>query len=277
MKEIYHYDLPEKIILYQEFNGRNINLNTVKEYIKGYLPGIEVSVRPSIIDSYLEGLSGHKREELLHELATSFSKIKIKDPFKKELNVSPLRGEIDYEIGRMAQKETYGVVYDGVEYQGILRGLILREELSLKFLHIFYIDQLIATWGGIRYHLRVGVYGIPNIVSIHGPKNALGIERRVHVMRSLALSVNPTMNPDNIYLNPENGYIRDKDPRLEELLKGYTMQAFFYHLMGEPFCDDKDCRLYNAHWQKDALRAQSEEIHDLCPYHMNIIKKINEL
>jgi hypothetical protein len=46
------------------------------------------------------------------------------------------------------------------------------------------------------------------------------------------------------------------DERMTEVMKGYAMQAFFFHLGNEPFCEDTHCRLFNAHWQSEAIEAQ---------------------
>jgi hypothetical protein len=48
------------------------------------------------------------------------------------------------------------------------------------------------------------------------------------------------------------------DPRLTAIAKGYVLQALFYQITGEPFCDDPDCVLFNAHWQEELLHAQVE-------------------
>ena len=65
----------------------------------------------------------------------------------------------------------------------------------------------------------------------------------------------------------EDCFVDHGDPRLTELLKGYSMQAVFYHLVGEPFCEDRDCRLFNAHWQEEMIRAQLQSGEDFCPEH----------
>jgi hypothetical protein len=50
-------------------------------------------------------------------------------------------------------------------------------------------------------------------------------------------------------------------------MKGYVMQAIAYRLWGDPFCGDQNCRLYNAHWQEEVIRAQLESPYEFCPYH----------
>ncbi len=52
------------------------------------------------------------------------------------------------------------------------------------------------------------------------------------------------------------------------------MQAVFYALTGDPFCEDKVCRLYNAHWQEDLLFAQLGGAYDFCPRHTALLQNL---
>ena len=58
-----------------------------------------------------------------------------------------------------------------------------------------------------------------------------------------------------------------EDERLTQVIKGYAMQAVFYHLVGNPFCEDKGCRLYNAHWQEELIFAQLWSTYEFCGQH----------
>jgi hypothetical protein len=58
-------------------------------------------------------------------------------------------------------------------------------------------------------------------------------------------------------------------------MKGYVMQALFYHLTLDPFCSDKRCRLYNAHWQEEVLEAQLEEP-EFCERHAKMLERFVE-
>ncbi len=40
---------------------------------------------------------------------------------------------------------------------------------------------------------------------------------------------------------------------------------------GDPFCDDRDCRLYNAHWQEEVIQAQLNSRHAFCQKHREIL------
>jgi len=57
----------------------------------------------------------------------------------------------------------------------------------------------------------------------------------------------------------KGSFIDYEDERLTEVIKGYVIQTVFYCLIGNPFCEDKGCRLYNATGKKSlslpSLRA----------------------
>jgi hypothetical protein len=71
-------------------------------------------------------------------------------------------------------------------------------------------------------------------------------------------------------------YIDYQDPRLTEVMKGYVMQVLFYHLTGDPFCEEPDCRLFNAHWQEEVIRAQLKSEQELCSFHQSLLAQLNE-
>jgi hypothetical protein len=45
-------------------------------------------------------------------------------------------------------------------------------------------------------------------------------------------------------------------------------------LTGEAFCDDPACRLFNAHWQEEMLRAQLAD--NYCGRHRAWLREIRE-
>ena len=61
------------------------------------------------------------------------------------------------------------------------------------------------------------------------------------------------------------------DERLTEVVKGYVIQAVFYTLTGNPFCEDRGCRLYNAYWQDELVFAQLESEYEFCPRHSELL------
>ena len=72
----------------------------------------------------------------------------------------------------------------------------------------------------------------------------------------------------------EGRFIEYNDPRMTEVCKGYTAQALFFHITGEPFCQDKGCRLFNAHWQEELIYSQLESPYEFCDKHANILHNL---
>jgi len=75
----------------------------------------------------------------------------------------------------------------------------------------------------------------------------------------------------------KESFIDYQDPRLTDVLKGYAAQALFYYLLGYPFCEDSDCRLFNAHRQSELLQAQLFSPYEFCVRHQAVLKKLKEM
>src|SRR5207247_8827695 len=71
-------------------------------------------------------------------------------------------------------------------------------------------------------------------------------------------------------------FIYYDDPHLTEVAKGYALQAAMYHVTKEAFCEDPECRLFNAHWQAEVLRAQIES-GSLCHRHTRLASAISSV
>ena len=73
----------------------------------------------------------------------------------------------------------------------------------------------------------------------------------------------------------KESFIDYKDSRMTDVMKGYAAQALFYSLVGYPFCEDSNCRLFNAHRQGELLQAQLFSPYEFCPKHQNVLDQIN--
>ena len=78
------------------------------------------------------------------------------------------------------------------------------------------------------------------------------------------------MNIDSVKKKYQGAYIEYHDKRLSKVIEGYLMQAVFYYQTGDAFCDKKECRLYNAHWQNDLIFSQLK-VGKLCDKHQQIL------
>jgi len=256
-----------RIHLYAEPASPNLELRLLVEYLRGLLP-FEVEAR----ESFFALLDERQRESA----ALGFARAKVRNPTRRE-EFEPLPGEIDYERRRLSSSGSiFGLAYDGYKVMALLRQLLPGEERNLGHLHIIFTNQLLATWEESRYHLRVGVFGYPCILSTTGAVEAPAKPREYYLLKQQYTALG--MSDAAAVLEEELGkrVLRHDDPRLTEVMKGYVMQAVFYHLFGEAFCRDKGCRLYNAHWQEEMLYAQVESPYEFCPGHLEMLTRLRE-
>jgi hypothetical protein len=116
------------------------------------------------------------------------------------------------------------------------------------------------------------LYGLPSVISTTGLVEAPAKPREFYLLKQQYEMV----GKDLLELKEKfkQGFIDYEDERLTEVIKGYAMQAVFYSLIGDPFCEDKACRLYNAHWQEELIFAQLESQYEFCAHHAGILDSL---
>ena len=259
-----------KILLYDDGAARALNIEEIAEYLRKKLAKVGVEVRGNAFAPY-------PLQDKISEYAGKIASIKIPDATKRMSSwQEPLYSEIEYEKRRILGKTTaFGVLYDGLELQRLFFELIPREERSLEFVHIFFNNRLFATWDDHdrRYHARVSLCGIPSIISTTGVVEAPAKPREYYLLKQQY----EMLGKDLLELKDrfKGGFIDYEDERLMEVVKGYAMQAVFYSLVGDPFCQDKGCRLYNAHWQEELVFAQLESKYEFCQRHASFLEEMN--
>ncbi len=264
---------PSLIYLYDGGRTESLRLKEVAEYLKDVFKNSKIQIRDDFIVHYLSGLTPEEKVVAIDNLARENAGIKVQNIENKDTVFEPLPGEIEYERKRIfdQEKKSFGVLYDGFKLRAILSKLIPEEESDLDHSHIIFTNQLFGTWdeGDLRYHARVSVYGFPSIISTTGIVEAPAKPKQFYLKRRMGFNI--------IKLKEEisGRFIDYDDYRITEVMKGYVLQAIFFQGTGDPFCQDKDCRLYNAHWQEELLQAQlgsSDRNHlGLCPEHQKTI------
>ena len=253
-----------KVLLYDEGAAEALDIKEIAGYLEEKLGKVAVEMRGSPFALSPEESPGYARK---------LAAIKIQDATKKiTLGPEPLYGEIEYERRRIQGKtRAFGVLYDGFQLQRAFSELMLREKLAFDFVHIFFTNRLFATWeeGDKRYHARTSVYGFPSVISTTGLVEAPAKPREYYLLKQQY----EMLGKDLLGLKERfhGSFIDYDDERLSEVVKGYAMQAVFYVLTGNPFCEDKGCRLYNAHWQEELIRAQLESEYEFCERHGAIL------
>jgi hypothetical protein len=257
--------IPTWIDLYKEGDLRGLNLPNLGQYLAEKI-GIPFRSQGNIYQRF--------SEERLEAVAQELARIKVKDPGKRFALGIPLQTEIEYEKRRIRSTnwKVFGILYEGVLYQKILSDLIFENGRVLDRCSILFTNQLFGTWDwdNMRYHARVSLYGFPNLISIIGLVEAPAKPKEFYLRKQMGAPIE--------FLEEEyqGRFLDHGDSRMTEVLKGYAMQALLFHLTGDPFCEDWDCRFFNSHWQEEVLHSQINGRYEFCPRHESILKELKD-
>jgi hypothetical protein len=254
----------KKIFLYNEPNVSQISLESLSIFLKEKFP-VQVEIRGNIF--------GSAKLDTFIKLA-SIRIYDLKKPFERH---NPTKEEISFEETNITESfdEYRTIMYDGFELQKILTELISKEEAKIEYLHVFFTNKLVCTFddSDYRYHGRVLIGANPGIISITGIIEAPARSREYYF--DLITNLLTNENIESIKQKHKGEFLEYNDPRLSKILEGYMMQEVFYCETGDSFCDNKECILFNAHWQKDLIYSQLK-IGKLCNNHQIVLEKMTE-
>jgi len=246
------WDLPRAAFVYGDPSSATLRVWDVAAYL-----GDVLGVRTEVREDFFSRHGGRDREGLARAIAATRVR-NIMRPFEP---MEPVYGEVQFELRLLEEpaKRVPGILYDGYRYLALMRGLLPPEERTLRVLHIAFEHRILGTFDEDgRYHARAVVCGYPSVVSTSGIVEAPAKPQayyRVKAQLSIALGAIPF----DAAKEPFKGQFIDyDDPRLTEAAKGFALQCAMYHVTKGAFCEDPDCRLFNAHWQAELLRAQIE-------------------
>ena len=261
----------KKIILYNEPAIPEINIKQLVGFIEDKFP-FEVSVKENIFKDF----SMEKIKQLSYcriiDIKSQFSKHESSDneiKFEKQMcqNSSLMNSTTKVED---AEEISQVFMYDGFELQRILRYLNENDEI----LRIILTNRLTCTFdeNDKRYHARAVICANPGIISTTGIVEAPAKPKEYYfeAMSLKTQGLDIKLAKDKF----KDKFLDYNDKRLTDVIEGYILQVIFYNITGESFCEDIECRLNNAHWQKDLLFSQLE-ISKLCKKHNEILTKLS--
>jgi hypothetical protein len=177
------------------------------------------------------------------------------------------------------------LLYDGFVIQKLLENLIQnddqqqqqQQELIFIKLKILITDELLCTFDETdwRYHARSLICGNPTLISTSGIVEGIAKPRdyyyKLYFFRQKGIDIVNELEREY------NGqFINHNDPRINDIIVGLVLQSLFYFInSGDPFCEDKNCRLFNAHFQDDIIRINIEN-KKICQRHKILLNKYNE-
>ena len=272
---------PSWVYLYALEKEGQQDLDQIASYLKRWLGPVALEVRKDFFSHMLRGIGPEEREENIKCLAKALAGLKVRNPQDQDFFPPPLYGEIAYERERIEEGggKASGILYDGYQLQQLCWDWLPPSETSLKHFHLIFTCQLFGTWDkdDLRYHARTHVCGFPALLSTMGIVVAPAKPKEFYLLKQqLSWKSMDDLALLDIKEKMKDRFIDHEDDRMTEVMKGYAMQALLGHVLGYPFCDDRDCRLFNAHWQEELIRAQLGGAYEFCPRHREMLDHLRE-
>jgi len=247
------------IILYDEPTVPEIKIDELVKFLEEMFP-VKVKTRENILKYSFQDSALNIAECKIFNLRKDFEKHK------------PTQEEILFEESNIRDTSNTEniIMYDGFQLQKILTKMIPETENAEKNFHVIFTNKLTCTYdyNDFRYHARALIGTNPSIISTTGIIEAPAKPRKYYL--DLMTNFTQGTNVDTIKQKYKETYLEYNDSRLSKIVQGYLLQAIFYYETGDPFCDNLECRLFNAHWQKDLLHSQLE-VGKLCEKHQRIL------
>ena len=228
-----------------------VDVKVVAEEIDRIFPICKIDIRPPF-----------RYQEKMIEQAKI---VDIKQPFEKQPEQQN-QGQDNRMKGMVS-------LYDGFVLQKMFAEMISTAEISLAHIHVIFTSLLTCTFGedDWRYHGRAVICGLPSIVSTTGIVEALAKPREFYLAQLGGMAA----DNDSLKKKFAGRFIDyDNEDKITAASINYVLQAVFFFITGgEPFCNNKDCRLFNAHWQEDLIHTIEKRT--LCDHHRNLANKLS--
>jgi hypothetical protein len=253
-----------KIILYHEPTVPEIQLGKIQKFITDMFP-VEIELRGNFFKS--------SDGKIFEKIATTRI-FDLKKQFKKYIpSIEDIQTE---KANRNVSDEETMMLYDGFELQKIIADCIPTDEKTDNILHVIFTNKTTCTFDAdndFRYHARALIGSNPAIISTTGIIEAPAKPKQYYLDLMTCFSEERIREIKEKY---KGEFLEFHDSRLHKIAEGYILQGIMYYETGEAFCEDKECRLFNAHWQKDLFYSQIEN-RKFCKRHSKIIDELKNL
>jgi len=249
-----------KIILYDEPTVPEIQLERLEKFLTKTFP-VEIEMRENFFQC--------SNDDFFEKIASTRI-FDLKKQFKK-YNPSVENIQMEKENKDMSTREEM-ILYDGFEFQKTITEFIPMNEDKKDTLHIIFTNKLTCTFdeNDFRYHARALIGSNPAVISTTGMIEAPAKPKQYYLDLMTNFS---KKRVEEIKKKYKGEFLEYHDSRLSEITEGYLLQAIIYYETGEAFCEHKDCRLFNAHWQRDLFFSQLENKR-FCKKHQEILNEL---
>ena len=247
-------------------------VNVIVPGVRKYFTNVNIDVRCPFLTNI---------DNVIAEGLVSIRISDIKRPFNEQPETK-VQQKSDHNIAYEKTSTTrtqYGelILYDGFMMQRLFNTMINENESNTDHVHIVFEDRLICTFSeeDSRYHGRTIVGGNPSIISTTGIVEAPAKPKEWYMKQMKLATYGIDPDDENEETSYEKKYLDYGDYRINFISIGYALQALFFFLTeGDPFCNDSNCRLYNAHWQEELIHSQIET-ESLCNEHATLLHQFN--
>jgi hypothetical protein len=278
----------KQIYLYADDESTNLDYHDLISYLKSKFKNIKIELRNDFLTHHVfdgnSPIPNHLRKmeqddfDVVTSLAYQVVNCKVRNINERNLNIKPMMGEVNLEKKYLVKPESIipGILYDGIRLHNLYQNHINGSELGEEFCHVIITPRLLSSFDTFdkRYHARAIICGFPCIISTSGIIEAPAKPKEYYKLKNALISQGIITIDEFMPDQMRSSYLAYDDPRINEVIKGYLMQAIFYHLITDPFCSEPKCRLFNAHWQSELLSAQLKEP-EFCKLHQDILEKLN--
>jgi len=249
-----------KIILYDEPTVPEIQLERLEKFLTKTFP-VEIEMRENFFQC--------SNDDFFEKIASTRI-FDLKKQFKK-YNPSVENIQIEKENKDMSTREEM-ILYDGFEFQKTITEFIPMNEDKKDTLHIIFTNKLTCTFdeNDFRYHARALIGSNPAVISTTGMIEAPAKPKQYYLDLMTNFS---EKRVEEIKKKYKGEFLEYHDSRISDITEGYLLQAIIYYETGEAFCEHKDCRLFNAHWQRDLFFSQLENKR-FCKKHQEILNEL---
>jgi hypothetical protein len=279
----------KNILIYRN-NANNLDFNFIVSEIQKYFPKIPIDMKSPFLSNI---------DNVIAKNLTSIRISDIKKPFENQPRIKD-QEKLDKDIAfektfqnqlniRDSDNSSNGteihhkevILYDGFVMQRLLETMINESQSNTNYAHIVFEDRLICTFSeeDWRYHARTFVAGNPSIISTTGIVEATTKPKEWYIKQMLPaiydIDNNGEEHNNAISSSKSKKYLDYGDYRINIAVVGYALQALFFFITeGEPFCNDINCKLYNAHWQEELIQSQIQN-ERLCKEHSALLHQFN--
>ena len=245
------------VYLYSDSPSPSLVMEGVTDYLSDL--GLSVEFRGDFL-SYLS-LGAEERAELESLLVKA--------------RVFDIERPVDFFQPHLPSEAFEKELYDGFWVQRTFSRFFLRKhpgELAKDGFHAVITGRLLGTYGSRRYHARVIISGFPSFVSTSGLVEGPARPREYYFLKAeFVRSGKDSSELDEMF---RGKFIDYEDERITKVTSAYMLQPLLHNFLGKEFCGNRECALFNSHWQREVLDIQNSGV--LCSECESKIRKMGK-